>query len=134
METHLNCCLIGLTGLQVWWACGGVTPAVGAAIAPATHVDPMSLKLECVGESRLTCYHFSLCTNPCAVFLCTYTTYMPPALQICHKGSPQLQVAAQIVSGECITHKMHSQSVARLVEVCKDPWYILSSHCSFVQK
>ena len=45
------CCLIDPTGLQIWWTCGGVTPAVGAAIA-AKPKDPMSLKLERAGESH----------------------------------------------------------------------------------
>ena len=44
--------LIDATGVPVWWTCGGVTPAVGAAIAPADPNEPMSMKLERVGKSR----------------------------------------------------------------------------------
>lgn len=47
----VDSCLLVFTGLQVWWKCGGVTPAVSAAIAPAAYDEPMSMKLERVGES-----------------------------------------------------------------------------------
>ena len=50
-DMHVDLFLVDATDVQVWWICGGLTPAVGAAIAPAASDEPMSMKLERVGES-----------------------------------------------------------------------------------